>query len=133
MRLMNEGKAARIALVIARTVALVILFPAIWSVGRDGLVSLLTTYAARTNQIAAADAAIRLGQTDSDAHYVRAALLAAKGERPPAVEAFSQAVSLRPQDYVLWLGLAHAREMNGDNAGAIAAARQAVPLAPYYA
>ncbi len=133
MRLVNEGKAARIALHIARTVALVILFLAIWSVSRDGLVSLLTTYAAKTNQIAVANAAISLSQTDPDAHYVRGAILEAKGDLPPAVEAFSQAATLRPKDYVLWLGLAHAREMNGDIAGAIAAARQAVPLAPDYA
>ena len=133
MRSVNEGKAARIALRMARTVALVILFLAIWSVGRDGLVSLLTTYAAKTNQIAVANAAINVTQTDSDAYYVRGAILEVKGELPPAVEAFSQATALRPKDYVLWLRLAHAREMNGDIAGAIAAGRQAVPLAPYYA
>ncbi len=136
MQLVNDGKhsAARIALLIARgPVVLLILFLAIWSVGRDGLVSLLTTYAAKTNQIAVANAAISLSRTDPDADYVQAAILEAKGELPAAAEAFSQAVTLRPKDYVLWLRLAHAREMNGDTAGAIAAARQAVPLAPYYA
>jgi Tfp pilus assembly protein PilF len=136
MQFLNNRKrsAPRIALLIARgPVVLLILFLAIWSVGRDGLVSLLTTYAAKTNQIAVANTAISLSRTDPDAEYVRAAILAAKGELPTAVEAFSQAVTLRPRDYVLWLGLAHAREMNGDPAGAIAAGRQAVPLAPYYA
>jgi len=136
MQLVNDGKhsAARIALLIARgPVMLLILLPAIWSVGRDGLVSLLTTYAAKTNQIAVANAATSLSRTDPDADYVQAAILEAKGELPAAAEAFSQAVTLRPKDYVLWLKLAHAREMNGDTAGAIAAARQAVPLAPYYA
>src|SRR5260370_16544641 len=112
MRLVNEGKAARIALHIARTVALVILFLAIWSVSRDGLVSLLTTYAAKTNQIAVANAAISLSQTDPDAHYVRGAILQAKGDLPPAVEAFSQAATLRPKDYVLWLALPDALHMN---------------------
>jgi len=97
-------------LLIARgPVVLLILLLAIWSVGRDGLVSLLTTYAAKTNQIAVANTAISLSRTDPDAEYVRAAILEAKGELPTAVEAFSQAVTLRPRDYVLWLGLAHAR------------------------
>ena len=86
MQLVNDGKhsAARIALLIARgPVVLLILFLAIWSVGRDGLVSLLTTYAAKTNQIAVANAAISLSRTDPDADYVRAAILEAKGELPP--------------------------------------------------
>jgi tetratricopeptide (TPR) repeat protein len=136
MQFFNDRKksAPRIALLIARgPVVLLILLLAIWSAGRDGLVSLLTTYAAKTNQIAVANAAISLSRTDPDADYVRAAILESKGELPTAVAAFSQAVTLRPRDYVLWLGLAHAREMNGDTAGAIAAGRQAVPLAPYYA
>src|SRR5205807_2254314 len=36
-------------------------------------------------------------------------------------------------DYVLWLCLARASELNGDGAAAAAAARKAVPLAPFYA
>src|SRR5436853_5227960 len=50
-----------------------------------------------------------------------------------AIEEYEQAARGRPEDYVLWLSLARAQELNGDVAGAIDAASQGVRLAPYYA
>jgi len=88
---------------------------------------------ARTSQLDAANAAVSLSPRDPEAHYIRASILEASDDLSEATAEYTQAVLLRPDDYVLWLSLAHARELNGDLSGAIAAANQAVPLAPYYA
>ena len=85
-----------------------------------------------TSQLAPANAAVRLDTTNPDAHYVRATILEAS-DLTPAIAEHYQAALARPDDYVLWLSLARARELNGETDGAIAAARQAVPLAPDYA
>jgi hypothetical protein len=103
-----------------------------WSTGRSGFASLLTAYAARSTQIAPANTAVDLGRGNPDAHYVRAALLESS-DLPGAIAEYRQAAFARPQDYVLWLSLARACELNGDTASAVAAARQALPLAPDYA
>jgi hypothetical protein len=105
----------------------------IWNVGRAGLSSLLSSHAASTNQVAPADAAVDLSQDDPDANYLRATILGANNDLVGAITEYNQAVSLRPEDYVLWLSLARARALNGDTAGALAASQQAVNLAPYYA
>jgi len=105
----------------------------IWNAARGGFASLLYTYAARTNQIAAADAAVKLAPNDPEAHFLRAALLEANSDLPAVIGEYQKAAQLRPDDYVLWLNLARARELNGEMDQALAAARQAVPLAPYYA
>ena len=105
----------------------------IWNAGRAGSSSLLSSYAAASNQIAAADAAIRLSEGDPDANYLRATILGANNDLIGAITEYNRAVSLRPDDYVLWLSLARARSLNNDTAGALAASREAVRLAPYYA
>ena len=134
--LMDEGRDPGTAAFLPRTISVVavlaILSLAAWWAGRSGLVSLLTIYAAKTNQVAAADAALRLSPNDPDAHFVRGAILESKSVAA-AVEEYKQAVRTRPEDYVLWLDLARAQEFNGDVAGAIAAASQGVRLAPFYA
>lgn len=114
--------------------ALIIVFLFLtWFAGRAGIASLLTAYAAKANNIAAADAAVRLNAGNSDSHYVRATLLESTDDLSRAVGEYYQAAVERPDDYVLWLSLARARELNGDTQGAIEAARRAVPLAPQYA
>ena len=105
----------------------------IFNAGRAGLSSLMASYGSMTNQLAPANAAVVLCQTDPDAHYLRGTLLLEDNDLPRAIKDYEQAASLRPDDYVLWLSLAHARELNGDIAGALTAARQAVRVAPYYA
>src|SRR2546426_845068 len=134
--LMDEGRDPGTAAFLPRTISVVavlaILSLAAWWAGRSGLVSLLTIYAAKTNQVAAADAALRLSPNDPDAHFVRGAILESKSVAA-AVEEYKQAVRTRPEDYLLWLSLARAQEFNGDVAGAIAAASQGVRLAPFYA
>jgi len=105
----------------------------IWTAGRAGFASLLTAYAEKANLIASADAAVKLSPGNPEAHLIRGAILEANNELPAAISEYKIATALRPDDYVLWLSLARASELSGDSAGAIAAARQAVPLAPYYA
>ncbi len=113
--------------------ALVIVFLLLtWNGARSGLASLLTTSAAISNEIDSANAAVRFNASNPDAHYVRATILMVT-DLPAAITEFEQAALARPDDYVLWLSLARARELNGDASGAVAAARQAVPLAPDYA
>jgi hypothetical protein len=98
----------------------------------SGLSSLFTTYASQTNQIAAANTAVRLSSNNPDARYVRATILQAS-DLPAAIKDYYQAAMARPDDYVLWLSLARVYELNGDVPAAIAAAQQAIPLAPDYA
>ncbi len=105
----------------------------IWSAGRSGLSSLLSNYGASNNQVDAINAAVNLSPDDPGSHYLRGTVLEANGELGAAVSEYRDAASLRPDDYVLWLSLAHACELNGDKSCALAAAKQALALAPYYA
>lgn len=105
----------------------------IWSSGREGLSAIVTSYASATNQIEAADRAVRLSPSSSEAHYLRASLLSHKELRTEAVRAHEQAATLRPRDYVLWLELGRARDQVGDVKGALAAFRESARLAPFYA
>ncbi|HEY6230392.1 MAG TPA: tetratricopeptide repeat protein [Pyrinomonadaceae bacterium] len=102
------------------------------SAASSGLSSLFTTYAAQTNQLADANTAVRLSSNNPDARYVRATILQAS-DLPAAIKDYYQAALARPEDYVLWLSLARVYELNGDVPAAIAAAQQAIPLAPDYA
>ncbi len=123
------NSSARVAVAVGLLVLLVLLT---WNVARSGYASLLTTYAAQTNQISLADSAVRLGTSNPDAHHVRATILESI-DLPGAVAEHYQAALTRPDDYVLWLSLARACELSGDSTAAIAAAKQAAPLAPDYA
>src|SRR4029079_12208817 len=97
-----------------------------------GLSSLFTTYASQTNQLVAANSAVKFSSNNPDARYVRATILQAS-DLPAAIKDYYQAAMARPDDYVLWVGLARVYELNGDVPAAIAAAQQALPLAPNYA
>lgn len=92
----------------------------------------MTSYAAMTSQLAPAATAVLFDAGNPDAHYIRGTILEAT-DLPAAVQEYYQAAQARPDDYVLWLSLARARELNGQTQEAILAARQAIPLAPYYA
>ena len=125
----SSHESARIAVALGLLVILVVLT---WNVASIGYASLLTTHAAQTNQISLADEAVRFGVRNPDAHYVRATILE-PSNLPSAIAEHYQAAWSRPDDYVLWLSLARALELNGDTSTAVAAARQAAPLAPEYA
>lgn len=104
----------------------------IWSAGRVGYASLLSTYAARSLSLDAADMAVSLS-SEAQNHLIRGGVHQAQGNFSSAAADYSRAAMLRPADYVVWLNLAHARELSGDQEGAIAAASHAVVLAPHYA
>lgn len=115
-------------------ISLLILFLLlIWLSARAGFASLLYTYAATSNQLAAANAAVSLSSGDPEAHYLRGAILEAGGDLTLAIAEYNQAIVRRQDDYVLWLSLARAQELNGQTLMAIASAQQATRLAPYYA
>jgi hypothetical protein len=118
---------------IAGGVLIVVLLLLAWRGGRSGFASLLTAYAAKSNDIGAADLSVRLDPRNPDSHYVRGTILEGYSDLPGAVEEYRKAAMARPSDYALWLSLARAQELNAETSGAIAAARQAIPLAPYYA
>lgn len=128
----NKGKMAALQVVRRAALFLTLLF-LIWSAGRAGFASLLSAYAARSVRLDAADAAVSLSPNDAQNHFIRGGVLQSNGDLPGAISEYSRAVSLRPDDYVLWLTLAHARELNADKEGAIAAATYAVGVAPSYA
>ena len=119
---------------IAAATGLVVIFLLLTlNTGRAGFSSLLSAYAAKSYEIDAANAAVSLSSSSPDAHFVRGTILEARNDLPGAAAEYNAAALARPDDCVLWLSLARVRELNGDSAGAVAAARQAVPLAPYYA
>jgi tetratricopeptide (TPR) repeat protein len=104
-----------------------------WTAGRAGFSSFLTAKAVKSNLFSAANTAVSLNPADPDAHLVRGAFLEIDNDLPGAIAEYNLASKLRPDDYVVWLDLARASELNGDRAVAIKAAREAVRLAPYYA
>jgi hypothetical protein len=115
------------------TIALLILLPLLTvHAARSGLSSLFTISAGQSNQIETANQAVQLNGANPDAHYVRATILQVS-DLPSAIKDYNQAAITRPNDYVLWLSLARAYELNGEVAAAVTAARQAIPLAPAYA
>lgn len=111
----------------------IIFLASIWVAGRAGLASLLANYGVTANQLDAINMALHFAPDDPESHYLRGAQLEANGDLASAIAEYRHAASLRPDDYVLWLSLARACELNGDASCAIDAAKAAVPLAPYYA
>lgn len=115
------------------TIALLILLVLLTvHTARSGLASLFTTSAGQSNRIDTANTAVKFNGGNPDAHYVRATILQVS-DLPAAIKDYYQAATTRPDDYVLWLSLARVYELNGDTEAALAAARQAIPLAPAYA
>lgn len=104
-----------------------------WTAARAGASRMVSDYAGRVLSREAADAAVALAPSDTEAHYVRGNVLADSGDYAGAVPAYEEALRLRPSDYVIWVELGKAREETGDASGALEAFRRAVALAPFYA
>jgi carbohydrate binding protein with CBM4/9 domain len=113
-------------------IAVLVLLFLTWNCARYGYAAWLTKKAASTNSLAAAYGAVSLNPGNAEAHLLLGSLLEAYGDRNAAIRHYQFATALRPQDYVLWLQLARAQELEGDSA-AIASAQDAVRLAPFYA
>jgi len=127
----NTGQRSVLRVIRGTAFGMMLLF-LIWSAASAGYASLLSTYAARSLRLDAADASVSLNP-DAQNHLIRGAVHQARGDLSKAVADYSRAAMLRPDDYIIWLNLAHARELSGDRENAIAAASHAVGLAPHYA
>jgi len=133
MALQQHNKVMRL---VGTVISLFICFWLIWTAGQAGFSRLLSTYAAyasAANVIDAADRAVRLTPSDPEAHYTRATVLSDSGDVTEGIKEFEQAIALQPRRYVLWLELGNSRDSAGDMNGALAALKEAVRLAPYYA
>jgi hypothetical protein len=115
-----------------QTVALLILLGlVIWNSFSLAAASLYTAYGERTTRLDAIDRALGLNPKDPEPHYARSSILVSDDAATANAES-TQAVRLRPRDYIFWLGLAQTRERNNDLAGGVDAATEAVRLAPAY-
>lgn len=104
----------------------------IWLSVTEGLAQLFARRSALAEQLEPANRAIKLNSSNPEAHYARAKLLAESGDFSNSIKAYERAVTLRPDDYALWLELGLARDRSGDADGAISAFREAVSRAPFY-
>src|SRR6185503_6879479 len=100
---------------------------------RFGLSRMFSRYALIADSIPVADAAVRYGPSDPEAHRARATVLNRLQRSDEAAKSLERAVALRYRDDYLWLELGNTREELGDTQGALSALDQAVRWAPYYA
>jgi tetratricopeptide (TPR) repeat protein len=117
----------------AAVAGVTICFLSCWLAGHDGVSRLLSLHGRATGLLTSTAEAVQLSPADPEAHYAHASTLLDAGQAKPALAELEQAVTLRPRYFGLWLELARARDMTGDNEGALAAFREAVKLAPSYA
>lgn len=94
---------------------------------------MLSDYALLTGAPTAADQAVGLTPSDPEAHFTRANVYLNADANDEAIREYERAVQLRPRDYYLWLSLADALDQVGQPERALAASREAVRLAPFYA
>jgi tetratricopeptide (TPR) repeat protein len=79
--------------------------------------------------------AIAWSPNDPQTHYSLAAIdekTLIPDDFPRAVENYEKSAALSPNNYLIWLSLAKARERNGDSVGAEKAISKAIELAPNY-
>ena len=127
----SNASSRRLSISLQSAVLLILLGFLIWNSFSIGSASLYTTYGERTARLDAIDFAIRLNAKDPEAHYARSSILV-NDDAATANSECTKSVALRPRDYIFWLGLAQTRERNSDLSGAVAAATEAVRLAPSY-
>ncbi len=133
LRINNKRPSRRVRRSLAAVGLVIVFLLLILNTGRAGFSSLLSAYAAKSYEMEAANASVNLDSINPDAHFVRGTVLEARKDLTGASAEYYAAALARPDDCILWLSLAQVRELSGDTVGAVAAGRQAVPLAPYYA
>src|SRR5262245_4589331 len=100
---MSSRAGSSIISVVKTVGPLLILLVLGWYAGSVGVASLFYAYAAKSNRLDAADAAVRLSPGDANAHHVRGAIYETNLDYSKANEDYVRAVSLRPDDYIFWL------------------------------
>ena len=100
---------------------------------RVGEARLLSKYAGDRLSVETAREAVRVSPGDPETHSALGLVLYNTSGAGGALEEFERAAALRPRDYFLWLQLGRARDEAGDAGGAVAALREAMRLAPFYA
>lgn len=94
------------------------------------------TYAMRalnTNGVESAERAARLAPADAEVHAARGVVLQRIENYADACRELEGAIQLRPRDYFLWMMLGVTRDLNDDQPGGLAALRESIRLAPFYA
>jgi len=100
---------------------------------RAGASRLFSFTAIIQSKLAAADLAVSLAPSDPEAHYTRALALVNSDRLTDAVVELRQATTLRPHHYYEWLDLGVTLDRLGDQTAAIAALKESVRLAPFFA
>jgi Tetratricopeptide repeat len=94
------------------------------------------TYAMRalnTNGVESAERAAQLVPADAEVHAARGVVLQRTENYREACRELERAIQLRPRDYFLWMMLGVTRDLNDDQPGGVAALRESIRLAPFYA
>jgi tetratricopeptide (TPR) repeat protein len=97
-----------------------------------GFARMIARYSVAQNSLEAANEAVKLRPSDSEAHRARAMVLDTQNLKSEALKEIELAASLRPRDDSLWLEVGNLRDANSDSNGALDAFTNAVSLAPYY-
>jgi hypothetical protein len=106
---------------------------AVWESARIGIARSQAMNALSTNGIAAAERSVQLAPRDAEVHAARGVVLQRTENYPEACRELERATELRPRDYFLWMLLGVTRDLNDDQPGGLAALRESVRLAPFYA
>ncbi|MDQ3649233.1 MAG: tetratricopeptide repeat protein [Acidobacteriota bacterium] len=101
-----------------------------WNAGRGGISRLFSTY---QGWPALTEKGANISPSDPEARFAYAVALSRIGEHYEAIREFERAVALRPRHYHLWMELGRIRSRVDDLQGALAAFKEAVRYAPYYA
>jgi len=106
---------------------------AVWESARIGIARSQAMNALSTNGITAAERSVQLLPLDAEVHAARGVVLQRTENYPDACRELERAIQLRPRDYFLWMMLGVTRDLNDDPQGGLAALRESVRLAPFYA
>jgi hypothetical protein len=106
---------------------------AVWESARIGFARTHAIRALNWNDVASAERATQLLSSDAEVHAARGVVLQRTENYADACDELERAIQLRPRDYFLWMMLGITRDLNDDRPGGLAALRESVRLAPFYA
>ena len=106
---------------------------AVWQSASIGIARTRAIKALNWNDVASAERAAQLLPGDAEVHAARGVVLQRTESYADACRELERAIQLRPRDYFLWMMLGVTRDLNDDRPGGIAALRESVRLAPFYA